>query len=178
MWVSDRKPVNTGIEYKLDIGSASNFNVPLYLMAVHQKTQRDNPARPQIQFINAIFDNVDVKRSFVATDGVRYHKDSVETNYSENKCLDQYRDLNLICKDYNGESLLNPFASYPDMKTLYPIQVVDLRFQNHYITAKKIRHFENYENAPENTNLYVILIKHKETKMVSEGNKITGIELL
>ena len=83
MWVSDRKPVNTGIECNLDIGSASNFNVPLYLLAAHQKTQRDNPARPPNQFINAVFDNVDVKRSFVATDGVRYHKDPVETNYSE-----------------------------------------------------------------------------------------------
>ena len=44
--VTDRKPVNTGNEYQLDIGSASNTNIPLYLIVAHQKTQRDNPARP------------------------------------------------------------------------------------------------------------------------------------
>ena len=30
-WMTDRKPVNTGNEYQLDIGSASNINIPLYL---------------------------------------------------------------------------------------------------------------------------------------------------
>ena len=62
------------------------------------------------------------------------------------------------------------------MKTFYLIQVVDLRFQIHYITPKKITLFEEYENAPENTNLYVILMKHREINMVSDGNKKTGIE--
>ena len=61
LWVYDRKPVNTGNEYQLDIGSASNINAPFYLIAAHQKTQRDSPARPPNQFNNAVFDNVDVK---------------------------------------------------------------------------------------------------------------------
>ena len=62
------------------------------------------------------------------------------------------------------------------METFYPIQVIDLRFQIDYVTPKKIRLFEKYENAPENTNLYVILTKHREINIVSDGNKITGIE--
>ena len=64
------------------------------------------------------------------------------------------------------------------MKIFYPIQVIDLSFQNDYITPKKIRLFEEYENAPENTKLYVILLKHRKINMVSDGNKITGIELI
>ena len=64
------------------------------------------------------------------------------------------------------------------MKTFYPIQVVDLRFQHVYITPKRKRYFEKYGTAPDHTNLYVILIKHNEIKMVSDGNKITGIELI
>ena len=64
------------------------------------------------------------------------------------------------------------------MKTFYPIQVIDLRFQVDYKTPKKIRLFGEYETAPEHTISYVILIKHKEIKMVSNGNKITGIELI
>ena len=95
-WVTDRKPVNTGKEYQLDIGSASNINIHLYLIVAHQKTQRENPARPPNQFNNAIFDHVDVKRYFVEIDGVRYPKDPVETSFSGNKYLDQYKDLKLF----------------------------------------------------------------------------------
>ena len=80
--VTDRKPVNTVNEYQLNKGSASNVNIPLYLIVSHQKTQRE------------------------------------------------------------------------------------------------FRLFEEYENAPENTNLYVMLIKDREIDMVSDGNKITGIELI
>ena len=64
------------------------------------------------------------------------------------------------------------------MKTFYPIQIIDLRFQIDHVTPKKIRLFEEYEDAPDNTNLFVILIKHREINMVSDGNKITGIELI
>ena len=102
-WVTDRKPVNTGNECQLDIGSASNINVPVYLIVAHQKTQRDNPARPPNQFNNAIFDHVGVKRLFVEIDGVRFPKDPIETNFPDNKCLDQYRDLKVFCKEYIGE---------------------------------------------------------------------------
>ena len=69
-WITDRKPVNTGNEYQLDIESASNINIPLYLIVAHQQTQRDNPARPPKQFNNAIFDHVRKKRYFVEIDGV------------------------------------------------------------------------------------------------------------
>ena len=78
-WVTDRKPVNTGNEYQLDIGSATNINIPLYLIVAHQKTQRENPARPPNQFDIAVFDNVDVKRYFVKIDDVRYPKDTPKT---------------------------------------------------------------------------------------------------
>ena len=63
------------------------------------KKQRENPARPRNQFINAVFDNIDVKRFFAEFDGVRYPKDPVETNLSDSKYLDQYRDLKLFIKN-------------------------------------------------------------------------------
>ena len=177
-WVTDRNPVIKGNEYQLDIGSASNINIPLYLIVAHHQTQRDNPARPPNQFFNAIFDHVRVKRYFVEIDGVRYPKDPVGTNFPDNKYIDQYRDLKLFYKEYNGESLLHPLLSYLDMKTFYPIQIIDLRFQIDYVTPKKIRLFEEYEEAPENTNLYVIIINHREINMVSDRTKITGNELI
>ena len=55
------------------------------------------------------------------------------------------------------------------MKIFYPIQVIDLRFQSDYITPKKVGLFEKFETAYERTTLYVISIKHKEVRMVSDG---------
>ena len=133
-WVTDRKPVNTGNAYQLDIGSASISNIPLYLINAHQKTQRDNPARPLNQFNIAVFDHVGAKRYFVEIDGVRYPKDPTETNFPDNKYLDQYRDLKFFYEEYNGASIIHPFISYLDMKTFYPIQVIDLRFKIDYVT--------------------------------------------
>ena len=89
--------------------------------------------------------------------------------------MDQQKDPKLFYKEYNGEPLLHPFISYLDMRTFYPIQVIDVRFQIEYITPTKIRLFEEYDKTPENTKLYVILIKHREIEMVSDGNKFTGI---
>ena len=60
--VTDQKPTNTGNDYQLDKGSASNIIVPLFLIAQHQKTHRDNPARPPNQFNIASFDIVYVRR--------------------------------------------------------------------------------------------------------------------
>ena len=60
--VRDRKPTNTGNDYQLDKGSTSNIFVPLYLIAQHQKTQRDNSARPPNQFNIASFGIVHVRR--------------------------------------------------------------------------------------------------------------------
>ena len=63
--LTDRTAVNTGNEYQLDMVSASKIKVPFYLIAAHEKTQPDNPARSPNQFSNAVVDNVDVKRDFV-----------------------------------------------------------------------------------------------------------------
>ena len=150
--MTDRKPVNTGNEYQLDMGSASNINIRLYMIVAHQKTQYENPARPTNQINNVVFDHVDVKRYFGEIDDVRYPKDPVETNVSDDKYLDQYGDLKLFYKEYIGESLLHPFISYLDMKTFYSIRVIDRRFKIDYISPKKIRLFEEYENDPENIN--------------------------
>ena len=119
-----------------------------------------------------------MKRYSVELHGVRYPKDPIEAIFTDNKFLDQYRDLELCYKEYIGESLLHPSISYLVMKMFYPIQVIDLRFQIQYNTPKKIRLSEEYEETPENTNLYVILIKHRKILMMSDGNKITGIELI
>ena len=182
-WTTDRKPVNTAREFQVDISSASNINSPLYLIAAHQKTQRPDPANPANNLSNnrfniSIFDDVEVRKYYSEIDGVRYPKNPVMVIFAENNYLEQYRELKLFYKEYVGEPMLNRIITYDKMKKYHPIQIIDLRFQVDHISPKKIRLFEEYENNPVNTNLYVILIKHREIKMISDGNKIIGVEVV
>ena len=74
--------------------------------------------------------------------------------------------------------MLNPIITYYKKENYYPIQILDLRFQVDHISPKKIRIFEEYDDNPVNTNLYVILIKHREIKMITDGNKIISVEVV
>ena len=182
-WTTDRKPVDTEREFQLDISSASNTNSPLYLIAAHQKTQRPGPANPannlsNNRFNNAIFDHVDVRKYYSEIDEIRYPKNPIMGNFEENNYLEQYKDLKLFYKEYVGDQFSSPTITYDKMKDYYPIQIIDLRFQVDHISPKKIRLFEEYDPNPTNTVLYVILIKHREIKMISDGNKIISVEVV
>ena len=180
-WTRDRKPVDTAREFQEDISSASNINSPLYLIAAHQKTQRLDAAGnvlPNNRFNNAIFDHVSVRKYYSEIDGIRYPKNPVMVNFEENNYLEQYKDLKLFYKEYVGESMLSPIITYDKMKNYYPVQIIDLRFQVDHISPKKIRLFEEYDPNPVNIILYVILIKHREIKMISDGNKIISVEVV
>ena len=87
-------------------------------------------------------------------------------------------DLKIFHKEYVGEELLNPFVSYPDMKSKYPIQVVDFRFQSDHITPKKIQLFEEYRAVPNNARLYVILIRRREIELILDGNKLIEVKVI
>ena len=72
---------------------------------------------------------------------------------------------------------MNPFISYIDMKNKYPIQVIDLRFQVDHVSPAKIHVFEEFNTDPANTNarLFVILIRHRQIEMNSDGNRFIEI---
>ena len=175
-WTTDRKIVNTDLEYQLDIGSSANINSPKYLIVAHQTAARSGASNKANNI--SIFDNLDIRKYHVEIDQVRYPKDSVHVNYTENDYLDQYRDIKLFYKEYLGEELMNPFIKYDDVKNTYPIQVIDLRFQVDHINPKKIQLFEEYRANPNNARLFLILIRHREIKMISDGNKITEIQVI
>ena len=79
---------------------------------------------------------------------------------------------------YIGESLLRPFISYPDMKTKYPIEVIDLRYQSDHITPKKIQIFLEYGTDPENARFFLILTRRREIELLSDGNKLIEIKII
>ena len=56
------------------------------------------------------------------------------------------------------------------MKNKNPIQVIILWFQVDHINAKKYQLFEEYRGATNNARLFMILIMHREFKMVSDGD--------
>ena len=81
-WYTDRKVVNDGLEFHVDMGPVQNTSSLKYLIAAHQSLARINVPNKTNNI--AIFDNLDVRKYFVEIDGYRYPKDAVITNYKEN----------------------------------------------------------------------------------------------
>ena len=73
---------------------------------------------------------------------------------------------------------MSPFISYPDMKTKYPIEIIDLRHQVDHITPKKIQLFLEYGADPENARFFLILVRRGEIELISDGNEITEIKII
>ena len=87
------------------------------------------------------FDNFDLRKYYIEIDGQRYPRDSSLMFHEQNDYIEQYKDIKLFFKDYIGEQLMSPFISYTDMKTKYPIEIIDLRHQSDHLTPKKIQLF-------------------------------------
>ena len=49
---------------------------------------------------------------------------------------------------------MSRFISYPDIKTKYPIEIIDLRHQSDHITPKKIQLIREYSADPENAKKF------------------------
>ena len=160
------------------IGSSQKVNSPKYLICAHQLKDRiDTPISTKNV---AIFDHLNLKKNYVEINGQRYPRDGVLLNYDQNDYIEQYKDLKLIFKEYIGEQLLSPFISYTDMKSKYPIEIIDLRHQADHITPKKIQLFQEYagEDDPDNARLFLILIRRREIELISDGNKLIEINII
>ena len=174
-WFTERRIISDTIT-QLDIGSSQNVQSPKYLIGAHQTKDRIDGA---ISTKNvAIFDNLDLRKYYIEIDGQRYPRDSSLMNYEQNDYIEQYKDLKLFFKEYIGEQLLSPFISYPDMKTKYPIEIIDLRHQADHITPKKIQLFLEYVGDPENARFFLILIRRREIELISDGNKLIEIKII
>ena len=174
-WFTERRTISDTIT-QLDIGSSQNVQSPKYLIGAHQTKDRIDGA---ISTKNvAIFDKLDLRKYYTEIDGQRFPRDSSLMNYEQNDYIEQYKDLKLFFKEYIGEQLMSPFISYPDMKTEYPIEIIDLRHQADHITPKKIQLFLEYGADPENARFILILIRRREIELISDGNKLTEIKII
>ena len=157
-----------------DTGCSQQVNSPKFLYGAHQTPIRADTASKNN--IIAVFDNLDLRKYFAEINGQRYPTDSSLMNYEENDYIEQNRDLKSFFKEYIGEPILGPFVSYPDMKTKYSIEVIDLRHQLDHITPKKIRLFHEFGADPENARFFMILIRRSEIELISHGNKLIGVK--
>ena len=130
-WYTERRVISDTIT-QMDIGTSQHVNSPKYLIGAHQTRTRADTANKNDNI--AIFDNINLQKYYVEIDSVRYPRDNFLVNYEQNDYIQQYKDLNLFFKEYIGEELMTPFKSYTDMKTIYPILIVDLKNQTDHIT--------------------------------------------
>ena len=73
---------------------------------------------------------------------------------NEKITLKNIKIYKIIFKEYIGEQLISPFISYPDMKTKYPIEIIDLSHQLDHMTPKKIQLFQEYSADPQNAKFF------------------------
>ena len=111
-------------------------------------------------------------KKIIEIDGQRYPEDSVNNNYAEN------RDPKFLFREFVGEGLLYPFISFACMKIFYLFQAFDLKHQVDHFTLKKFQLFQEYRVDPNNARIFVILIRHTQPKMVSDGNKVNEVKFI
>ena len=174
-WFTERRIISDTIT-QLDIGSSQNVQSFKNLIGAHQMKDRIDGAISTKNVV--IFDNLDLRKYYIEIDGQRYPRDSSLMNYEQNDYIEQYKNLKLFFKEYIGEQLMSPFMTYPDMKTKYPIEIIDLRHQADHISPKKIQLFLEYGSDPENARFFLILIRRREIELISDGNKLNEIKII
>ena len=174
-WYTERRII-THLLIQHDIGSAQNVIQPKFLICAHQTNLKTTTPDKKINI--AIFDNMDLRKYYVEIDGQRYPRDSVLINYEENDYIQKYKDLKLFWKEYIGEPILNPLISFLDMKTEYPFEIIGLRHQSNHVTPKKFQLFHEYGADPDNTRMFVILIRRREIELISDGNKLIEVKVI
>ena len=64
------------------------------------------------------------------------------------------------------------------MKYLYPIQITDLRHLVDHLTPKKKQIIQDFSEDPANERLFIILIRHRQVEMTSDGNEIIEVKVI
>ena len=91
----------------------------------------------------------------------------MSNDYASNDNFNQNRDPYLFYTEYVGEEVHNRFIKYTDMKNKNPFQIIDLSFQIDHINPMKVQLFEEYRGATNNARLFMILFRHRESKIIS-----------
>ena len=174
-WYTERRIISD-LLIEHDIASAQNAIQPKYLICA-QRTNLETTT-PDKKINIAILDNLDLRKYFVEIDGQRYPRDSALINYEGKDYIQPYKGLKMFFQEYIGEPLLQPLISYTDIKTKYPIEMIDLRHQTDYITPKKTQPFHEYGTDADNARLFIILNRRREIELIGDGNKLIEVKVI
>ena len=120
----------------------------------------------------AIFDHLDDRKFFVEINGTRYPRDAFDLDYTKHDNLNQIGKLRAFFRENEAEPMINPSISYTDMRNFYPIQLIDLKFHVDRVSPKKNKLFEEDSAALTNARVFVVLLKHRQIKVISDGQKV------
>ena len=165
-YYTERRVISETIT-QLDIGSSQKVNSPKFLNGAHQTRTRADTAKKIIKLRFLIISILILSQYYVEIGSVRYPRDSFLVNYEQNCYSEQYKYLKLFFEEYIGEELMTPFISYPDMKTKYPIEIIDLGHQPDQLSPKKNQLFQEYSADPENAIFCLNLIRRREIELIS-----------
>ena len=164
------------MEYQIDIASAQKVYCPQNSILAQQTAARIGVPNKANNF--SIFDNLNVRKHFVGFDGVRCPRDALLPIIHQMAISIIIEVLVYFYTECVGEELLGHFTKYADMKIIYPNQVIDSKFQVDPDIPKKFQLHEKYRSATNNAGLLLILIRHREIKLISDGNEITEFTII
>ena len=119
------KPVNLNNNWRIEIGSLSGIDFPIYVIVGFQSQARTGPDQRQN---NAVFDRLDVIEASCNIGSVRYPEHEYQVDFTKNKYNEPYNEIKRFYKDYiKGEG--GPYITFKDFKELYNLWVFDLRNQ-------------------------------------------------
>ena len=172
---SDRKHIDSELNCQDHIGSAQNVNSPKYLIVTQQKAARIEDPNKGDNF--AVFDKLNVGKNFVKFDEVRFLRILLLLIMVNMTIRIKIEIPICFYKEYIGGEQFSHFITYLDVTKLYSTQVILLRFQIDHINLKEKQKFEENGGATDIDRLFMTLIRHSEIKMVSDGNKVTEIQV-
>ena len=165
------KPVNSNNNWRMEIGSLSGIDIPIYVIVGFQSQARTGPDQRQN---NAVFDRLDVIEASCDIGSVRYPEHEYQVDFTRNKYNEPYNEIRRFYKDYiKGEG--SPYISFKDFKELYNLWVFDLRDQKDNPSSQPIsvefKFRVGYDVVTANYQATALILSQKIISVSSDGQR-------
>jgi len=161
--------------FKWRIAAKSGAEKPRWMLVAFQTDRYDNQERN-----TAVFDNCGLTRISVKINSDKYPYDEVRCNFAEYRVAELYGSAAEFKKKYYGITELESSIGFSvsEFVRLYPISVIDLRYQSETIKTaiQDIVIEADFAAAPPaNTKAFAVLISDRAFYLQSDGNKFTKV---
>ena len=165
------KQVNSNNKWRMEIGSLSGIDIPIYVIVGFQSQARTGPNQRQN---NAIFDRVDVIEASCNIGSVRYPEHEYQVDFDRNMYNEPYNEIRRFYKDYiKGEG--SPNISFKEFKELYNLWVFDLRNQKDNPSSQPIsvdfKFRAGYDAVGADYQATALILSQKIISVSSDGQR-------